>query len=104
MHHIEQTISGVLADSGHQGDVVTVFAPAWTTEWMTETGRDKLRQYGIAPPRHVETTISIRGRAVQCPQCSSSNTELINRFGSTACKSLHRCLDCLEPFDHFKEF
>lgn len=104
MHHIEQAVLSVLADAGADGDVHMVFSPAWTTDWMSDAGRSKLRDYGIAPPRVSETAISIRGNAVTCPQCSSPNTELINRFGSTACKSLRRCLDCLEPFDHFKEF
>ncbi len=104
MHHIEQEVLAALATFDVSGRVDMVFSPAWTTDWMTPIGREKLRDYGIAPPRPTETAISIRRDTIACPQCSSSNTELISRFGSTACKSLRRCLDCLEPFDHFKEF
>lgn len=104
MHHIEQELLAALDECDVPGRVDMVFTPAWTTEWMTSAGREKLRDYGIAPPRQAETAISIRRDTVTCPQCSSPNTELISRFGSTACKSLRRCLDCLEPFDHFKEF
>lgn len=104
MHHIEQEVLGVLAAHHAEGVVAMAFSPAWSTDWMTDVGREKLEAYGIAPPRPLETSISIRQVKISCPQCSSTNTELINRFGSTACKSLRRCLDCLEPFDHFKEF
>lgn len=104
MHHIEQEVLAALDSCDVPGRVDMVFTPAWTTEWMTSAGREKLRDYGIAPPRQTETAISIRRDTITCPQCSSPNTELISRFGSTACKSLRRCLDCLEPFDHFKEF
>ncbi len=69
-----------------------VYAPAWTTEWMTDTTKEKLRKFGIAPPSNI----------VNCPQCNSKNTTLISEFGSTACKSLFKCTDCLEPFDFFK--
>lgn len=104
MHHIEQAVREVLQSRDLDGDVDLVFSPAWTTDWMSEDGRTKLLEYGIAPPGPVETSLTIRTLVVMCPQCASSNTEIINRFGSTACKSLRRCLDCLEPFDHFKEF
>ena len=107
MHFIEQSIVGVLADAGVDGEVRTVFSPAWTTDWMSAEGRSKLRDYGIAPPRAVETPgstpVTISPRAVPCPRCGSTHTETVSEFGSTACKALHRCLDCLEPFDHFKE-
>ena len=103
MHHIEQAILDVLAEAGVDGDVRTVFTPAWSTDWMSAEGRAKLRDYGIAPPRNSEMLLTISARPVECPQCGSSHTETISEFGSTACKALHRCLDCLEPFDHFKE-
>jgi ring-1,2-phenylacetyl-CoA epoxidase subunit PaaD len=88
-------------------------APAWTTDWMSAAGREKLRAYGIAPPgacgavaderaQGVVERIRIRPRAVPCPRCGSANTERLAAFGSTACKALHRCLACGEPFDHFK--
>jgi len=82
-----------------------VLSPAWTTDWMSEDGRRKLAEYGIAPPasdaerRRVPVGLTLR---VRCPQCGSPDTEELSRFGSTACKSLWRCRSCLEPFDHFK--
>lgn len=103
MHHIEQSIAEVLADAGVDGDVRTMLSPAWTTDWMSAEGRAKLREYGIAPPRPVETPVAMSPRPVACPRCGSTHTETVSEFGSTACKALHRCLDCREPFDHFKE-
>jgi len=76
-------------------------APAWTTDWLSEEGRRKLLAYGIAPPAGV-AVIGIRARGVSCPRCGSAQTERLSAFGSTACKALHRCLDCREPFEHFK--
>jgi ring-1,2-phenylacetyl-CoA epoxidase subunit PaaD len=85
-------------------------APAWTTEWISEEGKRKLREYGIAPPGPVipEAAVPIRvfGRRdearIACPRCGSTHTERLSAFGSTACKAMHRCLDCLEPFEYFK--
>jgi ring-1,2-phenylacetyl-CoA epoxidase subunit PaaD len=85
-------------------------APAWTTDWISADGRRKLREYGIAPPSGIATAgadgaavaIRIRPRAVECPRCGSLQTERLSAFGSTACKALHRCLACREPFEHFK--
>ena len=85
-------------------------APAWTTDWITEEGRRKLREYGIAPPGHIlpEAGVPIRiiGRkrdaGVMCPRCGSAQTERLSAFGSTACKAMYRCLSCREPFEHFK--
>ncbi len=102
MHHIEQQIMEVLAHHGVEGEVTTVHSPAWTTDWMSAQGRSKLRAYGIAPPRSGEVAVRLTER-IECPHCRSTNTERVSEFGSTACKALHRCLDCLEPFDHFKE-
>ncbi len=70
-------------------------SPAWTTEWMSEKGRDALEKYGIAPPQAA-------GGPARCPQCASTNLERTSQFGSTPCKALWRCKDCLEPFDYFK--
>jgi len=72
-----------------------VLAPAWTTDWISQEGREKLRVYGIAPPQR-------RDRPIICPRCDSSNTELVSEFGSTACRASYRCVDCLEPFEYFK--
>jgi len=80
-------------------------SPAWTTDWMTEEGKRKLKEYGIAPPNPKQqfcTTDMFREEAVQCPRCNSYHTELLSEFGSTACKSMYRCLDCKEAFDYFK--
>lgn len=83
-----------------------VLSPAWTTDWMTEKGKQKLKAYGIAPPgqRNKLNAINLfeEKENVQCPQCNSCNTTMISEFGSTSCKSLYRCNDCNEPFDHFK--
>jgi ring-1,2-phenylacetyl-CoA epoxidase subunit PaaD len=91
-------------------EVVIELAPAWTTDWITQTGRTKLAEYGIAPPRPTRSgPVPLQlGRPAQpeqparCPRCDSPNTELISRFGSTPCKALRRCLACAEPFDEFK--
>lgn len=84
-------------------------APAWTTDWISEEGRRKLREYGIAPPgpampqaQQPIRLVSRRSAAIACPHCGSLHTERLSAFGSTACKALHRCLSCREPFEHFK--
>lgn len=78
-------------------------APPWTTDWISETGRAKLLAIGIAPPPHAgKRALVAPDETVACPRCGSADTELLSRFGSTACKALHRCRDCLEPFDAFK--
>lgn len=87
-------------------DIETVLSPAWTTEWLTETGKQKLKAFGIAPPNPLQpvcdTEFFASQQAVQCPRCNSYHTSLISQFGSTACKALYRCDDCKEPFDYFK--
>ena len=83
--------------------VRTVLAPAWTTDWMSEAGRRKLREYGIAPPQAGSSRRALFGKdQVACPQCGSDDTEVLSEFGSTACKALWRCKTCREPFDYFK--
>jgi ring-1,2-phenylacetyl-CoA epoxidase subunit PaaD len=83
--------------------VRTVLSPAWTTDWMSEDGRRKLREYGIAPPLPTSSRRALFGvQQVACPQCSSNDTELLSEFGSTSCKALWRCKSCREPFDYFK--
>ena len=106
MDEIRADVRSALAAHGwHDVEVRTVLAPAWTTDWMTDAGKDKLREYGIAPPHQVPggapVLLQIRPR-VECPQCGSSDTEEVTRFGSTSCKSMWRCRSCREPFDHFK--
>ena len=86
--------------------IKTVLSPAWTTDWMSPAGKEKLRTYGIAPPLPVQQVCQVswfsRAEAIQCPHCHSYHTTLISEFGSTACKALYRCEDCKEPFDYFK--
>ena len=77
-------------------------SPAWTTDWMSEQGKEKLRAYGIAPPIGKAADHHREDYSPACPQCGSPNTEMVSHFGSTACKALYRCLSCLEPFDYFK--
>lgn len=84
-------------------DVQTVLAPAWTTDWMSDSGRRKLEEFGIAPPTGTRPTGPILGGLhVRCPHCRSLNTREISHFGSTACKALYECRGCGEPFDYFK--
>ena len=80
-------------------------SPAWSTDWMSEEGKEKLRKYGIAPPNPKQQFCSSEmflQEIVACPRCHSTHTELISQFGSTACKAMYRCLDCKEAFDYFK--
>jgi ring-1,2-phenylacetyl-CoA epoxidase subunit PaaD len=86
-----------------QPKVRTVLSPAWTTDWMSEEGRRKLKAYGIAPPLPASSRRALFGiQHVACPQCGSDHTELLSEFGSTSCKALWRCESCREPFDYFK--
>lgn len=97
MLEIERDIHNTLKKAGYEKvKITTVLSPAWTTDWMTEEGKRKLEEYGIAPPNPTAP------EDVRCPLCKSHNTTLISQFGSTACKSLYKCNDCLEPFDYFK--
>ncbi len=82
----------------------TQLSPAWTTDWMTDEGKRKLKEYGIAPPkRKAENELGLfEEDLVECPRCGSKDTQLVSRFGPTACKSLYKCLNCHEPFEHFK--
>ena len=83
--------------------VETVLSPAWTTDWLSEAGRQKLAAYGIAPPVGKASRRALFGEdQVPCPHCGSADTERISEFGSTACKALYRCRTCREPFDYFK--
>ena len=100
---IEQSIRAALDRAGLCGMTIeTTLSPPWTTDWISEEGRDKLRAYGIAPPPKGEGQHSLRASIVQCPRCGSTHTEEISAFGSTPCKALYRCTECEEPFDLFK--
>lgn len=105
MNMIEMEIRGALLEKGINNDIKLVLSPAWTTDWMSEKGKQKLKAYGIAPPQDDDISIdTLFGKPdqIECPHCNSKKTELISQFGSTACKALYRCKDCLEPFDYFK--
>jgi ring-1,2-phenylacetyl-CoA epoxidase subunit PaaD len=100
METISEDLEAALTQAGYQHvDVEFVLSPAWTTDWMTDEAREKLRAYGIAPPGHGPVSLPL---SVRCPQCGSLDTRESSRFGSTACKSLWVCRSCHEPFDHFK--
>lgn len=105
MKVIEDEITKLLKNSGFtEVKIKTVLAPAWTTDWLTDEGKEKLLKYGIAPPVGSADKNSLFGeeRIVKCPQCGSSETKMISQFGSTACKALYKCSNCGEPFDYFK--
>ena len=131
MDQIRDDIVSALAQAGLNARVTTRLAPAWTTDWISPEGREKLRVYGIAPPHAAKSdqgghqitiqfapkiiathAYSTRAKAlngsineaVQCPRCHSANTTETSHFGSTSCKALYRCLDCMEPFDYFKPY
>ena len=93
MKVIEDEIISILKQNGIDNvKMKTVYSPAWTTDWINDDAKERLRTYGIAPPT----------RNIHCPRCGSANFELISQFGSTPCKALYRCRDCREPFDYFK--
>lgn len=105
MNMIENEIKALLAENGLPSVVRLVLSPAWTTDWMSENGKKKLREYGIAPPQDETMSMNTlfgRPEAIVCPHCGGNHTELVSQFGSTACKALYKCKDCLEPFDYFK--
>ncbi|CAN0617890.1 phenylacetate degradation protein [Burkholderia multivorans] len=115
MSQIAEDIAAAMHQAGlppHR--IETVLAPAWTTDWITQEARDKLRAYGIAPPvgqcgsaasqENVVRFMPKPAAAPACPRCGSAHTERLAQFASTACKALYRCLDCREPFDYFKPY
>lgn len=101
---IALNIEAALEDAGFGlARITTVLAPAWTTDWITPKGREKLKAYGIAPPAAASGRQALFGvEQVACPRCESSDTSRVSEFGSTACKALWRCNACGEPFDYFK--
>ena len=104
MNMITLEIELALEREGFRNSKVrTVLSPAWTTDWMSEDGRRKLKTYGIAPPQAASSRRALFGvQQVACPQCGSEDTEVLSEFGSTSCKALWRCKSCREPFDYFK--
>jgi ring-1,2-phenylacetyl-CoA epoxidase subunit PaaD len=97
-HEVELTLRSLNVP----GRVETTLSPPWTTDWMTQAGKAKLTEYGIAPPSTRDGSTVLLQLSIRCPLCGSPNTSELSRFGSTSCKSLWRCNDCKEPFDHFK--
>ena len=112
MEQIHDDILQSLQQLGVQGQVKTQLAPAWTTDWMSDSAKEKLRAYGIAPPncqststpQTVRFTRRLQDDVIACPRCGSTNTTITSAFGSTACKALCKCLSCQEPFDYFKPY
>jgi ring-1,2-phenylacetyl-CoA epoxidase subunit PaaD len=106
MRTIEDEIKLLLKNIGFETiTLTTTLTPAWTTDWLSEEAKEKLRKYGISPPEKTsvdKNSLLGRSKKIACPQCGSEQTEMISQFGSTACKALYRCLSCREPFDYFK--
>lgn len=105
MDVIGDDIKKVLQEAGFKSEIELILAPAWTTDWITEKGRKALEEYGIAPPLNAEADKEVllgKKKLVKCTNCGSQNTKVVSQFGSTACKALFKCEDCLEPFDYFK--
>jgi ring-1,2-phenylacetyl-CoA epoxidase subunit PaaD len=106
MKQMEDDIKSILTKNGIKNfKITTVYSPPWTTDWLSTEAKEKLRAYGIAPPEHStqdKSWLSGKTKTVTCPRCKSKHTKLISQFGSTACKALYQCQDCLEPFDYFK--
>lgn len=101
MFNIEEDIIKLFHEKGIEAKVKTQMFPIWTTDWITDEAREKLRKYGIAPPEKGEGEDHL-DIPKKCPRCGSQNTKQISRFGSTLCKASYQCKDCLEPFDYFK--
>jgi len=104
MQVIEEDIIKRLKEEEIEANVKLVLSPAWTTDWISENGKKKLEEYGIAPPQdEVDKSVLFGAKTVvPCPLCKSKNTKMISQFGSTACKAHYQCIDCKEPFDYFK--
>ena len=105
MKAIENEIRERLSTAGYDDVLVRlVYSPVWTTDWLSDEAKDKLKAYGIAPPAHSQDkrVISLNPKPVTCPRCGSAETTLVSQFGSTACKALYKCNTCAEPFDYFK--
>lgn len=105
MDEIADDIKLAFKQNGYNAKIELILSPAWTTDWITAEGRLALEKYGIASPLSADAdkeALLGNKKIVKCPQCGSFNTKLVSQFGSTACKALFQCDDCLEPFDYFK--
>jgi len=102
---IEQSVLDALHSRGVDNvSIDRVLSPPWTTDWISKEGRDKLREYGIAPPEQGASKRALLhgDRSIACPRCGSLESSLVSEFGSTACKASYKCTTCLEPFEYFK--
>jgi ring-1,2-phenylacetyl-CoA epoxidase subunit PaaD len=105
MKQMEEDVIKKLNEKGFDTvNILTVYDPAWTTDWINAEARSKLQKYGIAPPEGSKDKTALFGepKSVTCPRCKSQHSEMVSQFGSTACKALYKCKDCLEVFDYFK--
>ena len=104
MKTMEDDILLKLKEHGIEAKVHLVLSPAWTTDWLSQSGREKLKEFGIAPPEdEVDKSVLFAAPTiVPCPKCGSRETKMVSQFGSTACKAHYQCLSCLEPYDYFK--
>ncbi len=105
MRVIESDIRSKLAENNISDILITTaLSPAWTTDWLSENGKRKLKEYGIAPPENEvdKSVLFAEPTIIPCPKCDSRNTRMVSQFGSTSCKAHYQCNDCLEPFDYFK--
>lgn len=106
MKQMEDDVRRAIEKEGFQTiNIEMVYNPAWTTDWLNAEARKKLQDYGIAPPEESTSDKSFltgHAKSVTCPRCKSKNTLMVSQFGSTACKALYQCKNCLEPFDYFK--
>lgn len=106
MQQIDADVRKKLGEKGFKEiKINTIYSPPWTTDWINDAAKERLRAYGIAPPEHStqdKSWLTGKEKSVSCPRCKSPHTKLISQFGSTACKALYQCQDCLEPFDYFK--
>jgi len=106
MKQMEDDVRTKLREAGFDKiSIQTIYEPAWTTDWLSTAAKKKLQDYGIAPPEEITTDKSFllgKSRNVICPRCKSTDTMMVSQFGSTACKALYKCRNCLEAFDYFK--
>ncbi len=105
MDVIADDITAAFNKAGYKTNIELVLTPAWTTDWISQEGRNALEKYGIAPPLDADAdkdALLGNKKIVKCTNCGSQNTKLVSQFGSTACKALFKCEDCQEPFDYFK--
>lgn len=105
MDVISDDLKAAFARKGKPAEISLVLSPAWTTDWISEEGKQKMKAYGIAPPLEAtadKDALLGNKKLLTCTQCGSTNTHLVSQFGSTACKALFQCEDCGEPFDYFK--